>query len=127
MAIGPLGPDHCRVEEVAEESGRGGLWLWGGETGGECAQGHCAQLRPGCSQSQGDSPIFRTSVIASLIFHQVVACDMANVPLESNSVDVAVFCLALMGINTRYYKQRMTSISVSHAAPGTSSLKEPEF
>ena len=35
--------------------------------------------------------------------HQVVACDMANVPLESCSVDVAVFCLALMGTNTRYF------------------------
>jgi len=32
---------------------------------------------------------------------KVVACDMANVPLESCSVDVAVFCLALMGTNTR--------------------------
>ena len=35
------------------------------------------------------------------IVPQVVACDMANVPLESCSVDVAVFCLALMGTNTR--------------------------
>ena len=29
----------------------------------------------------------------------VVACDIANVPLPSASVDVAVFCLALMGSN----------------------------
>lgn len=29
----------------------------------------------------------------------VTACDMANVPLENKSVDVAVFCLALMGTN----------------------------
>eukprot|EP00038_Savillea_parva_P004107 m.134174 g.134174 ORF g.134174 m.134174 type:complete len:514 (+) comp11377_c0_seq3:232-1773(+) len=29
----------------------------------------------------------------------VVACDIADVPLEDNSVDVAVFCLALMGVN----------------------------
>lgn len=29
----------------------------------------------------------------------VVACDMANVPLESKSVDVVIFCLALMGTN----------------------------
>ena len=28
---------------------------------------------------------------------------MANVPLDSCTVDVAVFCLALMGTNTRYY------------------------
>lgn len=29
----------------------------------------------------------------------VTACDMANVPLESRSVDVGVFCLSLMGTN----------------------------
>ncbi|XP_050509988.1 uncharacterized protein LOC126886897 [Diabrotica virgifera virgifera] len=33
----------------------------------------------------------------------VVACDMANVPLENNSVDVAVYCLSLMGTNLRDY------------------------
>ena len=32
---------------------------------------------------------------------RVTACDMANVPLADNSVDVAVFCLALMGTNIR--------------------------
>ena len=30
---------------------------------------------------------------------QVIACDMANVPLEDKSVDVCVFCLSLMGTN----------------------------
>ena len=29
----------------------------------------------------------------------VTACDMANVPLEDKTVDVAIFCLALMGTN----------------------------
>jgi ribosomal RNA-processing protein 8 len=29
----------------------------------------------------------------------VTACDMANVPLKSKTVDVAVFCLSLMGTN----------------------------
>ncbi|XP_071686425.1 ribosomal RNA-processing protein 8-like [Rutidosis leptorrhynchoides] len=29
----------------------------------------------------------------------VIACDMSNTPLESSSVDVAVFCLSLMGTN----------------------------
>lgn len=29
----------------------------------------------------------------------VTACDMAHVPLEDSSVDVAVFCLSLMGTN----------------------------
>lgn len=30
---------------------------------------------------------------------RVTACDIANVPLADGSVDVAVFCLALMGVN----------------------------
>ncbi|KFK33100.1 hypothetical protein AALP_AA6G331200 [Arabis alpina] len=33
----------------------------------------------------------------------VVTCDMSNVPLESSSVDVAVFCLSLMGTNYSSY------------------------
>ncbi|XP_062983828.1 ribosomal RNA-processing protein 8 [Elgaria multicarinata webbii] len=32
---------------------------------------------------------------------RVIVCDMAQVPLEAESVDVAVFCLALMGTNLR--------------------------
>jgi len=31
----------------------------------------------------------------------VTACDMAHVPLKDASVDVAVFCLSLMGTNLR--------------------------
>ncbi|KAI8913830.1 methyltransferase-domain-containing protein [Powellomyces hirtus] len=30
---------------------------------------------------------------------EVVACDIANVPLKAKSVDVVIFCLSLMGIN----------------------------
>uniref|UniRef100_A0A915IL12 Ribosomal RNA-processing protein 8 n=1 Tax=Romanomermis culicivorax TaxID=13658 RepID=A0A915IL12_ROMCU len=33
----------------------------------------------------------------------VTACDMADVPLEDESVDVAVYCLSLMGTNLRDY------------------------
>lgn len=29
----------------------------------------------------------------------VVACDIANVPLEDASIDVGIFCLSLMGTN----------------------------
>ncbi|XP_062830441.1 ribosomal RNA-processing protein 8 [Anolis carolinensis] len=32
---------------------------------------------------------------------RVIVCDMSQVPLEDESVDVAVFCLALMGTNVR--------------------------
>ncbi len=31
----------------------------------------------------------------------VTACDMANTPLESESVEIAVFCLSLMGTNLK--------------------------
>ncbi|KAH1150306.1 hypothetical protein AAZX31_16G064900 [Glycine max] len=33
----------------------------------------------------------------------VIACNMANTPLDSSSVDVAVFCLSLMGTNYQSY------------------------
>jgi len=36
----------------------------------------------------------------------VIACDMARVPLSSKSVDIAIFCLSLMGTNiTDYLKE----------------------
>ena len=34
---------------------------------------------------------------------RVVACDMASVPLPDGCVDVAVFCLSLMGTNLADY------------------------
>ncbi|KDP46405.1 hypothetical protein JCGZ_10245 [Jatropha curcas] len=33
----------------------------------------------------------------------VIACDMSNTPLDASSVDVAVFCLSLMGTNFSSY------------------------
>lgn len=33
----------------------------------------------------------------------VTPCDMAHVPLKDSSVDVAVFCLSLMGTNLKDY------------------------
>lgn len=33
----------------------------------------------------------------------VTACNIADVPLEENSIDIAVYCLALMGTNVREY------------------------
>ncbi|XWS44117.1 hypothetical protein CRYUN_Cryun15aG0017100 [Craigia yunnanensis] len=33
----------------------------------------------------------------------VIACDMSNIPLDHSSVDVAVFCLSLMGTNYASY------------------------
>jgi ribosomal RNA-processing protein 8 len=33
----------------------------------------------------------------------VTECDMASTPLSPRSVDIAVFCLSLMGVNLRDY------------------------
>ncbi|KAF7129157.1 hypothetical protein RHSIM_Rhsim10G0016000 [Rhododendron simsii] len=35
----------------------------------------------------------------------VIACDMSNTPLDTSSIDVAVFCLSLMGTNFASYLQ----------------------
>jgi len=40
----------------------------------------------------------------------VTACDMANVPLADSSVDVAVFCLSLMGTNIRDFLYEATRV-----------------
>ena len=34
---------------------------------------------------------------------QVTVCDMSRTPLDASSVDIAVFCLSLMGTNLRDY------------------------
>lgn len=34
---------------------------------------------------------------------KVTACDMAHTPLKDSSIDVAVFCLSLMGTNLNDY------------------------
>lgn len=33
--------------------------------------------------------------------HEIIACDMAKTPLKTNSIDVAVYCLSLMGTNLK--------------------------
>ncbi|KAI3685151.1 hypothetical protein L6452_34386 [Arctium lappa] len=40
----------------------------------------------------------------------VIACDMSNTPLESSSIDVAVFCLSLMGTNFPNYLQEANRV-----------------
>ncbi|KAK4409950.1 Ribosomal RNA-processing protein 8 [Sesamum angolense] len=40
----------------------------------------------------------------------VFACDMSNTPLDSSSVDVAVFCLSLMGTNFPNYLQEANRV-----------------
>ncbi|KZV46423.1 ribosomal RNA-processing protein 8-like [Dorcoceras hygrometricum] len=40
----------------------------------------------------------------------VIACDMSNTPLDISSVDVAVFCLSLMGTNFPNYLQEANRV-----------------
>ncbi|VAI58008.1 hypothetical protein VPH35_111049 [Triticum aestivum] len=40
----------------------------------------------------------------------VIACDMAHTPLEPSSVDVAIFCLSLMGTNFPSYLQEANRV-----------------
>ncbi|CAH9113443.1 unnamed protein product [Cuscuta epithymum] len=40
----------------------------------------------------------------------VIACDMSNTPLDSSSVDIAVFCLSLMGVNYPSYLQEANRV-----------------
>ncbi|KAH6781740.1 S-adenosyl-L-methionine-dependent methyltransferases superfamily protein [Perilla frutescens var. hirtella] len=40
----------------------------------------------------------------------VIACDMSQTPLDSSSVDVAVFCLSLMGTNFPSYLQEANRV-----------------
>ncbi|XP_024963586.1 ribosomal RNA-processing protein 8 [Cynara cardunculus var. scolymus] len=40
----------------------------------------------------------------------VIACDMSNTPLDSSSIDVAVFCLSLMGTNFPNYLEEANRV-----------------
>ncbi|KAL2505227.1 Ribosomal RNA-processing protein 8 [Abeliophyllum distichum] len=44
----------------------------------------------------------------------VIACDMSNTPLETSSIDVAVFCLSLMGINFPNYLKEAHRVLKPH-------------
>ena len=39
------------------------------------------------------------------IDESVIECDISDIPLENNKVDVSVFCLSLMGTNYQEYLQ----------------------
>ncbi|KAK1271531.1 Ribosomal RNA-processing protein 8 [Acorus gramineus] len=40
----------------------------------------------------------------------VIACDMSHTPLETSSIDVAVFCLSLMGTNFSHYLEEANRV-----------------
>lgn len=55
----------------------------------------------GCGDAQLEAEVKQKVFSLDLVSQKpnVIACDMAATPLEDASVDVAVFCLALMGTN----------------------------
>ncbi|MQL93385.1 hypothetical protein Taro_026031 [Colocasia esculenta] len=56
--------------------------------------------------------VFSIDLVAS--DPSVIACDMANTPLQSSSVDVAVFCLSLMGVNFPNYLMEASRVLRPH-------------
>ncbi|KAL8097724.1 hypothetical protein AgCh_030734 [Apium graveolens] len=59
----------------------------------------------GCGDARLSRSVKNKVFSFDLVAHNssVVACDMANTPLENSSIDVAVFCLSLMGTNFPSY------------------------
>ncbi len=61
----------------------------------------------GCGEAQIATAIADRHQVHSFdhvaIDRRVIACDMGHVPLESGALDVAIFCLALMGSNCTDY------------------------
>ncbi|KAL5991210.1 hypothetical protein ACLOJK_012116 [Asimina triloba] len=52
--------------------------------------------------------VFSIDLVAS--DPSVIACDMSSTPLDSSSVDVAIFCLSLMGVNYSSYLQEASRV-----------------
>lgn len=59
----------------------------------------------GCGEAKLATSVQQTVKSFDLVAlnKNVIACDMANVPLKDNSIDVAVYCLSLMGVNIKDY------------------------
>ncbi|KAL8167139.1 hypothetical protein V2J09_008638 [Rumex salicifolius] len=54
-----------------------------------------------CLAKSTENKVFSIDLVSN--DPSVIACDMANTPLDSSSVDAAVFCLSLMGTNYHSY------------------------
>ncbi|PNY16514.1 ribosomal RNA-processing protein 8-like [Trifolium pratense] len=59
----------------------------------------------GCGEALISKSLKNTVFSLDLVSNNpvVIACDMATTPLNSSAVDVAVFCLSLMGTNYQTY------------------------
>lgn len=69
-------------------------WLKGHSTSLVVADFGCGDA---CLARNVKNKVFSLDLISK--DSSVIACDMSNTPLDSSSVDVAVFCLSLMGTN----------------------------
>lgn len=71
-----------------------------------CGDAALAKKLVGC-EHKGTCPFCVHSFDLVASSDRVTACDMANVPLENRTVDVAVFCLSLMGTNLADFKDEL--------------------
>lgn len=59
----------------------------------------------GCGDAQisksVEQKVYSFDLIA--VDESVTECDMTNIPLEKDSIDVVIFCLSLMGTNLNDY------------------------
>lgn len=57
----------------------------------------------GCGEGRLARSISQKTYSLDLVANrdEIIACDMAKTPLETNSIDVAVYCLSLMGTNLK--------------------------
>ncbi|PAV56816.1 hypothetical protein WR25_09635 [Diploscapter pachys] len=84
----PNHPLHQIIKWLAKQSGKVVLDLGCGEAKIAKAAGHLHQISSFDLVSQNE---------------RVTACDMAHLPVESDSADIAIFCLSLMGTNLHEY------------------------
>ncbi|CAD6251494.1 unnamed protein product [Miscanthus lutarioriparius] len=62
----------------------------------------------GCVAKNVKNKVFSIDLVSD--DPSVIACDMAHTPLEPSSIDVAIFCLSLMGINYPSYLEEANRV-----------------
>lgn len=57
----------------------------------------------GCGEGRLAESVFQKTYSLDLVAanESIIACDMAQTPLTTNSINVVVFCLSLMGTNLK--------------------------
>ena len=60
----------------------------------------CGEARLAQALSSTCKQIYSFDLVA--LNDKITVCDFSKTPLENESIDIAVFCLSLMGTNLRY-------------------------